>query len=134
MKRIERRSFLSLVSQAITGTALLPFVRSANQVVCAQTAGSAAGQSCWLEVCAPFIIQDPAAGIESEIVLTADNFAGASGYADGADATDYQIYLYDFEGGAFGEGGIARRLTAPAMQTTVIPVRELVRENIRFWG
>jgi hypothetical protein len=134
MKRIKRRSFLSLVSQAITGAALLPFARPANQIACAQTAGSATGQSCWLDVCAPFIIQDPAAGIESEIVLTADNFAGASGYADGTEATDYQIYLYDSEGRPIGEDGIARRLTAQAMQTTVIPVRDLVGSGTSFWG
>jgi hypothetical protein len=134
MKPIERRSFLALVSQAITGTALLPFIRSANQVARAQSRSGSAGQSCWLDVCAPFIIHDPAAGIESEIVLTADNFVGARGYADGADATEYEIYLYDFDGSAFGEGGIARRLTVPAMQTTVVPVHELVKENVTFWG
>jgi hypothetical protein len=131
MKRIERRSFLSLVSRAITGTALLPFATSANQVAGSQIAGDSA---CWLDVCAPFIIQDPAAGIESEIVLTADNFAGASGYADGGDATDYQIFLYDSEGRPIGEDGIARRLTAQAMQTTVIPVRDLVGRGTSFWG
>ena len=90
--------------------------------------------ACWLDVCAPFIIQDAAAGIESEIVLTSDNFIGARGYADGADATDYQIYLYDSDGRPFGADGVARRLTAPAMHTTVIPVRELVGPNTSFWG
>jgi hypothetical protein len=134
MKRIERRSFLSLVSQAVAGTALLPFATPANQIARSQNGGSAAGRTCWLDVCAPFIVQDPAAGIESEIVLTADNFVGASGYADGADATEYQIYLYDSEGRPIGEDGIAHRLTAPAMQTTVIPVRNLIGPNTSFWG
>lgn len=123
MRRIERRTFLSLVSQAVAGTALLPrLVRAAEPA------------SCWLDVCAPFIIQDSSAGIESEIVLTSDNFVGSSGYADGADATEYQIFLYDSEGRPFGEGGVARSLTAPAMRTTVIPVRELVGPNTSFWG
>ena len=120
---MKRRSFLSLVSQAIAGTAVLP------RLVC-----SANSSSCWLDVCAPFVIQDSTTGIESEIVLTSDNFIGANGYADGADATEYQIYLYDSEGRPFGEDGIARRLTVPAMQTTVLPVRELVGPNISFWG
>ena len=123
MQRIERRTFLSLASQAIAGTALLPrLVRAAEPA------------SCWLDVCAPFIIQDSKAGIESEIVLTSDNFVGSNGHADGADATEYQILLYDSEGRPFGERGIARRLTAPAMRTTVIPVRELVGPNTSFWG
>jgi hypothetical protein len=127
---IERRSFISLISQAVAGTALIPLFTSSNRPAAAQTTGS----SCWLDVCAPFIIQDPAAGIDSEIVLTSDNFVGSNGHADGADATEYQIYLYDSEGRPFGEGGIARSLTAGAMQTTVIPVRELVGPNTSFWG
>ena len=123
MQRLERRRFLSIVSNAIAGMALLP-----------RLVYSDSPSSCWLDVCAPFIIQDPSAGIESEIVLTSDNFIGARGYADGADATEYQIYLYDSEGHPFGTDGVARRLSAPAMQTTVIPVRELVGPNTSFWG
>jgi hypothetical protein len=130
MKSIERRSFISLISQAVAGTALIPLFTSSKRAAAAQTTGS----SCWLDVCAPFIIQDPTAGIDSEIVLTSDNFIGANGYTDGADATEYQIYLYDSEGHPFGEGGIARSLTAGAMQTTVVPVRELVGPNTSFWG
>ena len=90
--------------------------------------------SCWLDVCAPFIIQDSALGIDCEIVLTSDNFIGATGYADGADATEYQVYLYDFDGHPLGENGIARHLTAEAMRTTVIPVGELVGPRKSFWG
>ena len=123
MKRIERRTFLSIASQAIAGAALLPRLVRAGEP-----------SSCWLDVCAPFLIQDTAAGIESEIVLTSDNFIGATGYADGADATEYEIYLYDSEGRPFGADGVARRLAAPAMQTTVIPIRDLVGPNTSFWG
>lgn len=135
MKTIERRSFLSLISHAVAGTALVPLVRSIDQIAARpQDNGNAGNASCWLDVCAPFIIQDSTIGIESEIVLTADNFVGAKGYADGADATEYQIYVYDSEGRPFGEGGIARRLTAQAMQTTVVSVSELVGPNTSFWG
>ncbi|HEU4432417.1 MAG TPA: hypothetical protein VFR51_03420, partial [Pyrinomonadaceae bacterium] len=108
--------------------ALYPALRLANQ-----NTQSSSG-TCWLDVCAPFIIQDSALGIESEIVLTADNFLGATGYADGADATEYQVFLYDFEGHPLGESGIARQLTAGAMRTTVIPVAELVGPRKSFWG
>jgi hypothetical protein len=118
---MRRRKFLSLISQSLGAVALLPAVRSTDA-------------SCWLDVCAPLIIQDPTLGITSELVLTADNFAGATGYADGADITEYEIYLYDPEGRPFGADGIARRLTAKAMQTTVIPVQELVGPNTSFWG
>ncbi|HEX3186015.1 MAG TPA: hypothetical protein VHQ94_14545 [Pyrinomonadaceae bacterium] len=128
MKTLERRSFLSLISNAALGSALYPALRFANQNT--QTSSG----TCWLDVCAPFIIQDSALGIESEIVLTADNFLGPTGYADGADATEYQVFLYDFEGHPLGESGVARRLTAEAMRTTVIPVSELVGPRKSFWG
>ena len=64
--------------------------------------------------------------MDSEVVLTSDNFIGSKGYSDKLDATDYEIYLYDANGKPFGADGVARRLTVPAMHTTVIPVSELV--------
>jgi hypothetical protein len=131
MKTLERRSFLALISNAVAGAAMYPSLGLGHPNTSRQTAGS---RTCWLDVCAPFIIQDAGLGIDSEIVLTADNFVGASGYNDGADATEYQIFLYDFEGRPFGENGVARCLTAQAMQTTVIPVGELVGANTSFWG
>lgn len=129
MTTFKRRGFMSLMSSAAFGTALCPSLGFSRD--------GATNNSCWLDVCAPFVIQDPALGIASEIVLTADNFIGAQGYADGSDATEYQILLYDADGRPIedtGNSGIARRLTAQAMQTTVIPVSELVGPNRHFWG
>lgn len=132
MKTLERRRFLTLVSSAALGSTLYPALGLGKQNP--QPLAQISNDTCWLDVCAPFIIQDPTLGIDSEIVLTADNFIGASGYADGADATEYQVYLYDFEGHPLGESGVARRLTAGAMRTTVIPVAELIGPRKRFWG
>ena len=123
MEPIKRRSFLSLVRAGIRGN-------SASAVTHACATRLHAGST----FVRPSSFKTPAAGIESEIVLTSDNFVGASGYADGADATEYEIYLYDSAGRPFGEDGVARRLVAKAMQTTVIPVRELVGPKINFWG
>ena len=132
MKTLERRSFLSLVSSAALGSALYPALGLGKRNN--QSVTPISTNTCWLDVCAPFIIQDSALGIDSEIVLTSDNFIGASGYADGEDATEYQVYLYDFEGHPLGDSGVARRLTAGAMCTTVIPVAELVGPRKKFWG
>lgn len=132
MKTLERRSFLSLISNAAVGSALYPALTLGKQNT--QQIKQISDGPCWLDVCAPFIIQDVALGIDSEIVLTADNFIGAAGYADGADATEYQVYLYDFEGRPLGENGVARLLTAQAMRTTVIPVAQLVGPQKSFWG
>ncbi|HKR12539.1 MAG TPA: hypothetical protein VJT15_10805 [Pyrinomonadaceae bacterium] len=132
MKTLARRSFLSLISHATVGSTLC----SASPLARALTRTGNSG-TCWLDVCAPFIIQDAALGIDSEIVLTADNFIGARGYADDLDATEYQILLYDPEGRPIGDNGVARRLTAEAMRTTVIPVGELVGPGNKaqgFWG
>lgn len=128
MKTLERRSFLSLLSNAIVGSALYPALAEV------QALNRISNATCWLDVCAPFIIQDSALGIDSEIVLTSDNFIGATGYADGVDATEYQIYFYDSEGHPVGDNGVAKGLTAPAMRTTVIPVAELVGRGKSFWG
>ncbi|HET8782563.1 MAG TPA: hypothetical protein VFM63_09095 [Pyrinomonadaceae bacterium] len=132
MKTLERRSFLSLISTATVGSAFYPALGFGNQN--SQSPKPISNGTCWLDVCAPFIIQDAALGIDSEIVLTADNFIGANGHADGSDATEYQILLYDSEGRPIGDDGVARRLSAQAMCTTVIPVSELVGRDKSFWG
>jgi hypothetical protein len=98
------------------------------------SAAAAKGHACWLDVCAPFVIQDSALGFDSEVVLTSDNFIGASGYSDGTDSTEYEIFLYDSNGRPFGEGGVAKRLVVPAMQTTVLSVSDIVGSDVSFWG
>jgi len=59
---------------------------------------------------------------------------GAKGYEDGADATEYEIYLYDADGQAVGTGGVARRLSVPAMQMTVLSLREILGDGRKFRG
>ena len=89
---------------------------------------------CWLDLCAPFIADDPGMGLQSQIFLTSDTFVGRRGYEDGADATEYEIYLYDPTGVPQGSGGIAKRLVVPAMSTTTLSVRELIGGREPFWG
>jgi hypothetical protein len=130
---LPRRSFLTLLPPALAGAACLPLINTIPGPQ-AQTPPAKSNSSCWLDVCAPFVAQDAEIGLHSEIFLTSDTFVGARGYADGADATEYEIYLYDGSGQAVGMDGIARRLSVPAMQTTVIPLRELLGTDQRFWG
>ncbi|HEV8429969.1 MAG TPA: hypothetical protein VGQ41_18860 [Pyrinomonadaceae bacterium] len=131
-----RRSFLSLCSRGLAGSTFLRLLNPSDHATASQPIyhGAGANTSCWLDVCAPFVLQDPQIGIESEILLTSDNFVGAKGYSEGIDATEYEIYIYDSEGQPFGEGGVARRLTIPAMQTTLISVSEIVGPKTSFWG
>jgi hypothetical protein len=136
-KRFKRRSFLALFPGALAGAAFLPLFSSATKAL-AQSPDydqtKLKNSVCWLDVCAPFMVEDAEIGLHSEIVLTSDTFVGAKGYEDGADTTEYEIYLYDAAGNALGEDGIAKRLVVPAMQTTVLSVRDLLEDNRKFWG
>ncbi len=123
MSTLARRSFLSTVSSSLVTLAARPLVS-------AQTINPA----CWLDVCAPFIVEDLQRGIATEIILTSDTFAGARGHEGSASATDYEILLYDPSGRAIGSDGVARRMTIPALRTTVVPVCELLGNGVKFWG
>lgn len=120
---LDRRVFLSGVSSSVA-------LMATGQTTRAQS--NAPG--CWLDVCAPFIVEDPARGITTELILTSDSFSGARGHEDSRNATEYEVYLYDAAGRAIGGGGIARKLTVPALRTTVIPVSELTGREKSFWG
>jgi hypothetical protein len=134
---LKRRDFLSLFPSALAGAAFIPLLDSPASVF-AQAPGAKETKSsipvCWLDVAAPFIVEDPEIGLHSEIVLTSDTFVGAEGYRDGADTTEYEIYLYDANGKAVGTDGVARRLSVPAMQMTVLSLREILGDGRRFWG
>ncbi len=123
---MDRRNFLANLSCLLAPGAAAPLLSLEQQ--------PPATAACWLDACAPFIVEDAEKGIHSEIVLTSDTFAGAGGYEDGADVTEYEIHLFDGAGNAMGPGGVAARLTVPAMRTTVVAVRDLVGERKSFWG
>jgi hypothetical protein len=129
---LKRRSFLSLLPGAFAGAACFPIIPSSTSESPDNKMPSQAGV-CWLDVCAPFIVNDPAA-VRSEIFLTSDTFFGAKGYQGGQDSTEYKIYLYDSAGQPIGTDGIAKRLIVPAMQTTALNVRDLLGSDEKFWG
>jgi hypothetical protein len=128
---LKRRSFLALLPGAFAGAACLPLIPSSNSES-QDYKSSSSSKVCWLDVCAPFIVNDPE-GIRSEIFLTSDTFFGAKGYESG-DSTEYKFYLYDSTGKPIGKDGIAKQLTVPAMETTTISVRDLLGSDEKFWG
>lgn len=125
---LERREFLSALPCA------LPLVAMASSAAGQKIASPVDDKICWLDVCAPFILDDVDLGIRSEIILTSDTFVGRKGYEDGADETEYEIYLFDAEGNLIGAGGVTKRLVVPAMHTTVLSVRDLVGDRRNFFG
>ena len=138
MTRLNRRTFLTLTSCSLvslaTARSLSAFSPDNSSVLIQDYGPPPQGRTCWLDVCAPFVIQEPSIGFESEIVLTSDNFIGAKGYVDGEDSTEYEIYLYDSEGRPFGADGVSKRLVVPAMHTTVLNVGDIVGKDVAFWG
>jgi hypothetical protein len=129
---LSRRRFVSLLPGAFAGAAFFPLISSLPNK-CQNNKTSPESKVCWLDVCAPFIVNDPE-GVQSEILLTSDTFAGVKGYEDGADSTEYEIYLYDAAGKAVGEGGVARRMMVPALHTTRLTIRDVLPKDEKFWG
>lgn len=129
---LSRRGFIALIPTALAGTAV--FSAKGRTLAHELLAAPDKSSSCWLDVCAPFVIDDPQIGLHSEIFLTSDTFVGAKGYDDGADTTEYEIYLYDATGNPIGSEGVSRRLAVPAMHTTVLSVRDILGNNKSFWG
>src|SRR4029077_898620 len=123
MKPLPRRNFLSSITTSIGGIALTrlfplaPVMASPASLQPNSNQKSAPGE-CWLDVCAPFLVEAPESGIRSEIFLTSDTFVGRTGYTDGADATEYEIYLYDAAGKPIGKDGVAKQIVVPAMHST----------------
>jgi hypothetical protein len=124
MDFIGRRRFLSFLSRSAAAVACWPIVSKA----------STSTSTCSLDLCAPFIIEDPDRGLHSEIVLTADTFVGSKGHADRVDSTEYELHLYDASGVPIKTGGPTAKLEVAAMQTTVVAVRDLLPAQKSFWG
>jgi hypothetical protein len=134
METLDRRTFLSRVSCTLAALTPTPRNTAARPFGLLADNPAPSHGGCWLDVCAPFIVEDAALGVHSEIILTSDSFSGARGYEDEANATEYELLLYDHAGRAVGAGGVARRLSVPAMRTTTLAVRNLIGGAANFWG
>lgn len=135
MKNFARRSFLNFLPSAVAGIAVTPLLKCASSAMAApELEPPDTAAPCWMDVCAPFVVQSTAAGIRSRVILTSDSFFGRNGHVDGRDSTEYEIYLYDAGGRPYGPNGLARHLIVPAMQTTVLDLSQLVPDNKDFWG
>jgi hypothetical protein len=130
MTKFDRRTFITALSTS-AGSLILP---KPTLLASISERPETPETACWLEVTAPLVLQDSDLGIYSEIVLTSDNFTGRDGHLEARYKTDYEILLFESNGKAIGKDGVAKRLTVPAMRTTVIPVRDIIGENKNFFG
>lgn len=137
MIRLDRRTFLSgLTGSLVTASAqslrgLAPLAAAAQQYE-KKPEQLVTGKMCWLDVAAPFVVQDPRLELSTEILLTATCFPGVEGFRETQYATDYEIQLWDAKGKAVNLGSGAR-MTVGAMRPTVVRVSDLVG-NKPFWG
>lgn len=122
---MKRRHFLSQLSGSVAMLALP--VRAASTPV---------SGGCWLSVCVPLVIEDPAVGMHTEIILTSASFNGLEGHKEKEYATDYEVHLYDFAGNACSSDGRNKgvRITVPAMHPTILKCGDLIGGRASFWG
>jgi hypothetical protein len=127
----QRRTFLSTLSGTL---AALAWPSAERHTRAATSDARRSNDNCWLDVAAPFVLQDAGAGLQSELVLTSDTFAGINGHQEGAFASEYEISLYDATGKPLGPDGFTKRLSVPAMHPAAIPVQELIGKARSFLG
>lgn len=94
---------------------------------------SAPGNPCWLDVAAPFIIQDSQLGIDTQLLLTATCFPGVEGFRNAQAGTDYELLLFDGAGKPvdLGRNG---RVQISAMRPTILSMSDVLGPKKQFWG
>ncbi len=138
MNPIDRRTFLAglagsfvLVSaESLRGGALLAAPQYGAAP--AKPAIGAASDACWLDVAAPFVVEDPSLELVTQILLTATCFPGVDGFRDSKYATEYQILLWDANGREIPLGNDGR-LEIPSLRPTLVKMTDVAGRKA-FWG
>lgn len=144
MQRFDRRAFLSgLTGSLVTASGLswskvaLPAGAQAQPQYPYEDKKPAVkppdGKACWLDVAAPFIVQDSKLGLDTEFLLTATCFAGVEGFRAAQAGTDYELLLFDGKGNPVDTGRNSR-IQVSAMRPTVLRVSDVVGKGKPFWG
>lgn len=137
MRPIDRRAFLSgLTSSLVAGAISMPAYAAGQQAQGYQQypkpEPEKTPERCWLDVCAPFVVQDPDLGISTELLLTAACFPGVEGFRDAQYSTEYEVLLFDAAGREIPLE-TSRRMVIPAMRPTVLQMGEVAAQK-KFWG
>jgi hypothetical protein len=140
MVPMERRAFLAglagslfvVSAEPLAGALPLGSLRSPQYPTQTALAAAAMG-TCWLDVAAPFVVEDPKLNLATNLLLTATCFPGVDGYRDAANATEYQILLFDAKGKEIPLDK-AGKLEIPAMRPTLLNMKDLAHRNAFFGG
>jgi len=146
MNRLDRRAFLSRLSGSLitaSGLSLSKLALPASAL--AQNpppypyddkklgAKAADGKACWLDVAAPFMVQDSALGINTELLLTATCFPGVEGFRNAGAGTDYELLLFDGTGQPVDTGRNGKLQISP-LHPTILRMSDVVGPGKNFWG
>lgn len=144
MQRLDRRAFLSRLTGSLVTASGLSFSKLALPASAQQQqpqypyddkkpAPQQHGKACWLDVAAPFMVQDAALGINTELLLTATCFPGVEGFRSAQAGTDYELLLFDGNGKPI-DAGSAGRVRCSAMRPTVLRLSDVIGKGKQFWG
>lgn len=129
MYGLDRRAFLAGLASSLAGASVSLPARALAQYSAAKTG---AGGTCWLDVAAPFVVNEPRLGLSTELLLTATCFPGVEGFRNSQYATEYEVELYDAAGREVRLDR-ARRQVISAMRPTVLDMGQLL-DSKPFWG
>ncbi len=136
---MDRRSFLAglagslFVASARSVRSAIPLTSPQYPNPTQMAPGVASLGTCWLDVAAPFVVEDPKLELATQLLLTATCFPGVDGYRDPKNATEYQILLFDASGKEIplDKGG---KLEISAMRPTLLRMRDIAGKNSFFGG
>ncbi len=147
MKRLDRRAFLSrLTGSLVTASGLSLSKIALPATVLAQNPPQQSdpyydkkpnpatnGKACWLDVAAPFMVQDTKLNLNTELLLTATCFPGVDGFRKEGAGTDYDLLLFDGAGNLVDTGKRGKLQISP-LRPTVLRLSDVLPEGKDFWG
>src|SRR5262249_33707673 len=109
MWALDRRQFLAGLAGSIVAGATRPLAARAGPDRQEPTpsliphgarsgGGPMPAPSCWLDVAAPFVVVDSKQGLNTQMLFTATCFPGVEGFRSTANATEYEVLLFDANG------------------------------------
>lgn len=132
MSSIDRRTFLAGLAGSAIGVSQRA-VQAAPQYLTTANTTPTPGQTCWLDVAAPFVVVDPALQLSTQLLLTATCFPGAEGFRDQRYHTEYQILLFDSNGKEIKLDN-SGKLEISSMRPTLLDVSTLAKRDAFFGG
>ena len=89
--------------------------------------------SCWLDIAAPFVVVDSKQGLNTQMLFTATCFPGVEGFRNSANATEYEVLLFDANGKDVKLDNDGH-LDIPAMRPTLVNMQAMLGRDTFVGG